>query len=366
MTFVHHCLSMVRMTLICLLLRIARRSSWCCCQPPRPALGREVGEQGLKLGTAHCSEPAAVLEQTPSQSLQHRIVILVVAPGEIECVGGVGDDMEPVAGYGGVRHMPPDALDIGRGHVDADCADRRWIAGVGGEIRGQALNRLRLTGLGDKDRLSALGIGSNRPVGVSPDSGGLVNSQLLPTTRTSCQPHLPVQPKHQRFKEQAKARQFAGPRWRDASHRAVRQFHPWYADFEKALLLEKSQIPVVLGLRVKDRMAPRGLRMAQAAAAVKIHPDGQRMRRILEARFAFVPRCFNTQHRLEQPLLRNCFTPVVKHNGYLIHLDFKRANKNGLFSKLFSKGVEIRRLTRKVVLVFNTLQIQVAQDNIFR
>lgn len=94
--------------------------------------------------------------------LNSALKFLLRAPGEIECVGGVGDDMEHVEGHGGVRQMPRDALDIGWGHVDADCANRRGIAAVGGEIGGQALNRLRLTGLGDKDRRTALGIGSNR------------------------------------------------------------------------------------------------------------------------------------------------------------------------------------------------------------
>lgn len=80
------------------------------------ALGRDVGNQGIQIGTLTGGQAASVLEQRPAHPLQVGIGLLLGTAHLAHSRGGMGDDVELVKRDACVGQMVCDTLDKGGRH----------------------------------------------------------------------------------------------------------------------------------------------------------------------------------------------------------------------------------------------------------
>ena len=102
----------------------------------RGALGSQVFQQGIKVGTRAVAELISVFEQLPAQSLEFGVVLLL-GPA---CQACLLQQVKLVESHCRVRQMLLNPLDVSRRHVDADRLDLLRVAAMRAQVCRQTLN----------------------------------------------------------------------------------------------------------------------------------------------------------------------------------------------------------------------------------
>src|SRR5690606_12741172 len=142
--------------------------------------------------------------------------------------------------------------------------------------------------------------------------------------------HLATQAQHQRLEQQREAAELSRPGRLDQPHRTIWKLDARHPDFKEALVLEKVQMSVPLGLSVVHRMLAGAPGMGEAAARPEVDLDRQGSSFTIETRLTHEPRRRHTKCRLEQLLRLHSLCRLRRQHWarrhYVTHSDFERGS----------------------------------------
>jgi hypothetical protein len=128
--------------------------------------------------------------------------------------------------------------------------------------------------------------------------------------------HFAAQQHYQGFKEQREAAAFPCPRHHDALDAVLRAVAARYARFQQALILEKVQMPPLLGARVMRRAQLTALRAPKFLAALKIQLQNQPLGLPFKSTFHNLPPRLELQGRRKQRFWCHRSHPVPPRQGF--------------------------------------------------